>query len=54
MRAAVEEIGDRTSVLDAQSHLVGMYARFGYRPDGPEFVEDGIPHTPMRRTPEPR
>lgn len=35
-------------VLDAQSHLVHVYARHGFVPDGDEFVEDGIPHTPMR------
>lgn len=35
-------------VLDAQSHLVAVYARHGFAPDGPEFVEDGIAHTPMR------
>ncbi len=34
--------------LDAQSHLVAVYERHGFVPDGPEFVEDGIPHTPMR------
>ncbi|MDP1807243.1 MAG: GNAT family N-acetyltransferase [Acidimicrobiales bacterium] len=36
-------------VLDAQSHLVEVYERHGFAADGPEFVEDGIPHTPMRR-----
>jgi ElaA protein len=36
-------------VLDAQSHLVGFYGRFGFVVDGPEFVEDGIAHTPMRK-----
>ena len=35
-------------VLDAQSHLVAVYERHGFVPSGPEFVEDGIPHTPMR------
>jgi ElaA protein len=35
-------------VLDAQSHLVHVYARHGFVPDGPDFIEDGIPHTPMR------
>jgi ElaA protein len=35
-------------VLDAQSHLVHVYARHGFVPDGPEFIEDGIRHTPMR------
>ena len=49
MRAALDLIGDRPSVLDAQSPLAGWYATFGYRQDGDEFVEDGIPHVPMRR-----
>ena len=26
-----------------------MYAKHGFKPDGEEFVEDGIPHVPMRR-----
>jgi ElaA protein len=38
-----------TVVLNAQSHLAGWYTRFGFEVDGPEFLEDGIPHTPMRR-----
>ncbi len=36
-------------VLDAQSHLTGLYARHGFVQAGEEFVEDGIPHVPMRR-----
>ncbi len=36
-------------VLDAQSHFTVWYGRFGFRLDGSVFVEDGIPHTPMRR-----
>ncbi|MCW2495475.1 GNAT family N-acetyltransferase [Jatrophihabitans sp.] len=36
-------------VLEAQSHLAGWYARFGFEVSGPDYVEDGIPHTPMRR-----
>jgi ElaA protein len=36
-------------VLDAQSHLVDWYARFGFAVDGDEYLEDGIPHKPMRR-----
>jgi ElaA protein len=49
VRAALDLVGDRPSRLDAQSHLADWYARFGYRPDGPEFLDDGIPHVPMRR-----
>ncbi|MDG4808583.1 GNAT family N-acetyltransferase [Micromonospora sp. WMMD1120] len=49
MTAALEIVGDRPCVLEAQSHLVGFYQRFGFTASGPEYVEDGIPHTPMRR-----
>lgn len=34
--------------LHAQSHLVDMYARHGFAVDGPEYLDDGVPHTPMR------
>lgn len=40
--------GERV-VLDAQSYLVGFYARFGFARSGPEFLEDGIAHVPMCR-----
>jgi ElaA protein len=33
--------------INAQSHLVDWYARFGFEVAGSEFIEDGIPHTPM-------
>jgi ElaA protein len=46
---ALEIIGNRPSTLDAQAHLTGFYGRYGYRPSGPEFLEDGIPHVPMVR-----
>ena len=36
------------STLDAQSYLRGWYEAFGFRVDGPEFLDDGIPHVPMR------
>jgi ElaA protein len=38
-----------TFVLDAQSYLTGFYARYGFVPTGPEYIEDGIPHVPMSR-----
>lgn len=46
---ALRVIGNRPSVLDAQAHLAGFYAKFGFEPTGPEFLEDGIPHIPMAR-----
>ena len=41
----------RDVVLDAQSPLAGWYAGFGFAVDGAEFLEDGIPHIPMRLEP---
>lgn len=35
--------------LGAQSHLAGWYRDFGFEVSGEEYVEDGIPHVPMRR-----
>jgi ElaA protein len=49
MAAALDVIGARESVLDAQSYAIELYANAGFVQDGPEFVEDGIPHVPMRR-----
>jgi ElaA protein len=48
MDEALTVIGNRTSVLEAQAYLVRFYAKFGYEQTGPEYVEDGIPHVPMR------
>ncbi len=36
-------------VLDAQVPLREWYERWGFVASGPPFVEDGIPHLPMRR-----
>lgn len=49
VRAALEACVGRDVVLDAQSPLAGWYADHGFAVDGAEFLEDGIPHVPMRR-----
>lgn len=49
VRAALAECAGREVVLDAQSPLAGWYAGFGFEVSGPEFLEDGIAHLPMRR-----
>lgn len=49
MREALRLAGSALVGLDAQSQLVAWYERFGFTPDGPEFLEDGIPHVPMVR-----
>ncbi|MCD1268232.1 GNAT family N-acetyltransferase [Microbacterium sp. MEC084] len=49
IRRALTDCAGRTIRLDAQSQLAQWYAGFGFAPDGPEFLEDGIPHLPMVR-----
>jgi ElaA protein len=49
MAAALEIVGRRPAVLDAQTYATSVYERAGFVADGPEYVEDGIPHVPMRR-----
>jgi len=49
MRHGLDHVGSRACTLDAQSHLAGWYTRFGFETTGPLFLEDGIPHVPMRR-----
>ncbi|MFC3505247.1 GNAT family N-acetyltransferase [Micromonospora krabiensis] len=51
MTEALAVVGDGPCVLEAQSYLVDFYARHGFTVSGAEYVEDGIPHTPMRREP---
>ncbi|WP_432544228.1 GNAT family N-acetyltransferase [Kineococcus sp. SYSU DK002] len=49
MGRALELLAGSEVVLDAQAHLTGWYARFGFTPRGEEFSEDGIPHRTMVR-----
>ncbi|MCW2289452.1 ElaA protein [Leucobacter luti] len=46
--AAIQSCDGDPILIHAQSYLTDWYGRFGFRASGPEFVEDGIPHTPMR------
>jgi ElaA protein len=49
MQRSLELVGDQVIVLNAQSYLLDWYARFGFVRDGADFLEDDIPHVPMRR-----
>jgi len=40
--------GDRASVLSAQVQAIPFYERLGYRVEGEEYVDCGIPHRTMR------
>ena len=48
MQTALQVCHDRDIVLDAQTPLVDFYGSLGFEVDGEAFLEDGIPHTPMR------
>jgi ElaA protein len=41
--------GHRTLVLDAQVYVTAFYEARGFEATGPEYLDDGIPHVPMRR-----
>ncbi|MFP5372888.1 MAG: GNAT family N-acetyltransferase [Actinomycetes bacterium] len=51
MAEGIALCGDAAITLGAQAHLETWYERFGFRRSGPGYVEDGIPHVPMRREP---
>lgn len=40
--------GDRECVLNAQTHALDFYTRFGFVAEGEEFQDAGIPHRTMR------
>lgn len=50
VRRALELCAKAPVVLDAQAYLEGWYGRLGFERSGPDTVEDGIPHVPMRRS----
>jgi len=49
MSRAMELIGEAPAVLDSQTYAQEFYGRFGFEPEGAEFLEDDIPHIRMRR-----
>ena len=44
----LELCAGRTVDIGAQAYLEHWYGRFGFQRSGPDYVEDGIPHLPMR------
>jgi len=47
------ELGYGELVLNSQTAAMPFYARFGFTPEGEEFMEAGIPHRAMRRKTRP-
>jgi ElaA protein len=48
IRHAVELTAPAPVVLGGQRYLADWYGSLGFEVDGPDYVEDGIPHVPMR------
>lgn len=46
--AALVRTGGEPVEIGAQTYLEDWYARLGFRRSGPDYLEDGIPHLPMR------
>lgn len=51
IEAAIAAEPQRTFRLSGQWHLAGWYGTFGFERTGRDYMEDGIPHTPMVRRP---
>ena len=47
--AAAARLGHRQLLLNAQTHAIGFYARYGFVVCGEEYIEAGLSHRPMRR-----
>jgi predicted GNAT family N-acyltransferase len=45
--ALARQRGERTVRLSAQTHALPFYARFGFEPEGPEYLDAGIAHRLM-------
>lgn len=54
VRTAIERVGGHPIEIGAQAHLQGWYEHFGFVRNGPDYLEDGIPHVRMRREPRQR
>lgn len=53
LMAKAAELGYGDLILNAQTAAIPFYARYGFLPEGTEFVEAGIPHRVMRRSIQP-
>lgn len=49
MEAALADVGDAETVLDAQTTVTDLYRRYGYEITGDEYLDYGVPHVEMRR-----
>lgn len=54
LREAIADAGPTPIEIGAQSHLERWYGRFGFVRCGDEYLDERIPHLPMRREPTAR
>lgn len=47
IEAAKLELNAESIFIEAQTYALPFYEKFGFKACGEEFLEDGIPHTPM-------
>jgi ElaA protein len=52
VRRGIELCAGAAIDIGAQAYLEAWYEQFGFRRSGPGYIEDGIPHIPMRRESE--
>lgn len=50
MRGIEELCPAKNFALDAQTHALRFYEKLGYKAEGSEFMDAGIPHFHMRKT----
>jgi ElaA protein len=48
VRRGIDLCRGRTIDIGAQAYLEAWYERFGFRRSGPDYLDDGILHLPMR------
>lgn len=51
LKTCAERFQDTPVFLSAQSHLQRFYGSFGFKPVSDEYLEDGIAHVDMLKTP---
>lgn len=47
VKKSLEKVDDKTIKISAQSYLKNFYSSHGFKAEGEEYLEDGIPHTAM-------
>lgn len=47
LKAVEQELGTKSIRISAQTYLLKFYNSLGFKEEGPEYLEDGIPHVSM-------